>query len=1072
MNIKKIIIASLYAVISIALIIVLAIGTNFANFNGKALTLYFGELGGGIDFSKVVVDEYGNAVDEQGNIIDTEYFKINSEFFNADGTFKDNAFVAAQEELAERISGEGTVLLKNDTVGGKKALPLAKGSKVSVFGFTSTWWMTREYFGRDSRGSELYDSLANAGLNYNPTLARFYAESTHTKWGSNAFNLGNGAIIGNMALDEVPWSEHNPSALDLNNYKDAAIVVFSRISSEGGDAPRYMEKYNTAGGEQLTDDYHFLQLTPNEKSILSGVKAAGYTNTTVILHSGNPMELTEIDAAEYGVTACLWVAGTGNSGVKAIGKIIAGDITPSAHLVDTFSYDSFSAPAVQNFGDNRFTREGSVIDYSYINYGEGIYVGYKYYETRYEDIVLQRQNVGSYNYSNIVARPFGFGMSYTNFSWSGFNVSSPDSKGNVIITVRVTNEGDFKGKDVVQVYYQAPYTSGGIEKSSVELAGFVKTRELAAKSGSTRDSQEVKVAFNISDMASYDEKTDKTYVLDSGSYYITAATDAHVAVNNILAKKGHTKASTANRMTADGNADLVGIYTASDKKLLKESIGGLEVTNQFRDFTVLSDATYLSRANWVVMDSWSLTNLIGGVAYATATVVPSTKSLTTDLAGAINIHPVSETVYNGLIATGWDCAGNPKGINDYPELAFETDTEHSLIDMLYKDYDDPLWDELLAQMSVSTMSSIFCAAGYGTSVITAINKPLTLEMDGPQGLMAYGGSPIKRHGFRYPVQVVLGATWNLDLVEDFGSIYAQECLVAALDVSSIAGVDGLWAPGVNIHRTPFSGRNFEYFGECGTFTGLMAYTQSKVMGERGVKLQLKHFFLNEQETNRSAFGEVATFSTEQAIREIYLKAFQKSIDSGAAGGVMCSENRIGYRFSYSCYASLTNILRGEWGMKGAVITDYASLSEQKTVAALAGGCDMIDGSGSLSATSRATTGVQYTLKSALHNICYNSVKSLAMNGMVPGAVPVPGFPIYLVLLTVIWIFVGLYLLYGTYEVAIYCMGEKIKMSKKMKWIIRGIAIGIAVVAITTLCIMFFTLWFEDLAFALQMYVAH
>ena len=1069
---KNIIATSIYAILTIAIVIVLAIGTGFANANGRALTLFFGEIGGGIDYSAVAQDEDGNYVDEQGNIIDTEYYKIDEAFLKADGSFDKNLFVSAQEELCEREVAEGTVMLKNDTLtSGKKALPLAKNAKVSVFGFTSTWWMTREYFGRDSRGSDFYDSLSNAGLSYNPALAKFYAESPHTKWGNNAFNLGSGAIKGAMSLDEVPWSEHNPTALGLNNYKDAAIVVFSRTASEGGDAPLYMEKYNDAGGEQLTDNYHYLQLTPNETSVLTGIKGQGFTNTIVILHTQNPMEMTEIDAAEYGVTGCLWVAGTGKTGVKAIGRILAGEVTPSGHLAGTFSYDNFSSAAMQNFSDNRFTKDGALTNYSYINYGEGIYVGYKYYETRYEDSVLQKQNVGTYNYSNVVARPFGFGLSYTDFSWSNFNVSATDSRGNMTVTVRVTNEGDFKGKDVVQVYYQSPYASGGTEKSAVELAGFVKTRELAAKNGSTKDSQEVKVMFNVNDMKSYDEIKEKTYVLDSGNYYITAATDAHVAVNNILAKKGHTKASTSNRMTADGTAGLVSTYNVSEKKLLKESVGGLDVTNQFRDHSILSDAAYLSRSNWAVMDSWSKTNLTGGIAYATELIVPtgSAVSQVTDKSGTIKVHPVSSEVWAGLNAHGWEASGNPKKIDDTSFPAIETgkDNGYSLVDMRYYDYDSPVWEKLLAQMTVNEMFSLFGNAGWGTNAVQSINKPTTYEMDGPQGLIAYSGSPFGNNGFRYPVQEVLGATWNKELVQEFAEIYMQDCLQVAIGINNFPGVNGLWTPGVNIHRTPFSGRNWEYYGECGTFTGIMAEVMVKEMNARGVKPQLKHFFLNDQETNRSAYGEIATFSNEQAIREIYLKAFQKSIESGESGGVMGSMNRIGYRHSFSDYNLLTNVLRGEWGMKGAFITDATSLALNETIAALAAGCDMICGTGQMTDEYRAMPSVQYMLREATKNICYNAANSIAMNGLVPGAVPIPGFPVYTVLLMVLWIFMGIYILYGAYEIAFCWLGEKDKRSKKFKLITRVVAIGIAAIAIITLLIVYFTQWHELILFSLQ-----
>lgn len=957
-----------------------------------------------------------------------------------------------QKELELRIVDEGGVLLQNDN----DALPLEKGSKVSVFGITNQMWMTKEKLSA-TKDTVFLESLEAAGLEINTSLRKFYRQSPHTAWGNGA-NLGDGSIAGNWTIDEVPQSEYTQEVKDsYAQYADAAIVVFTRGGSEGGDLPRHMGRF---GG---SDSEHYLELSKNEEDLLAAIQAAGcFEKTIVVLHTTNAMQMDFAQAEEYGVDAVLWISGTGKDGVQELGKYFTGEVNPSGRNVDTYVYDNFSSPVMQNFGDFRFTKDGEVItatttlvggSYSYLNYGEGIYMGYKYYETRYADAVTGRGNVGNYDYASTVYAPFGYGLSYTSFALSGFEAGAPDAEGNITASVTVTNTGDVAGKEVVQFYYSAPYTEGGTEKAAVNLIDFGKTQLLEPG-----DAETISVTFNQEDMASYDSEEEEAYVLDAGDYYITAATDAHKAVNNVLAAQGYT---VADGMTEEGDASLA-VSHELERTVYKQAHTGADYQNLFED-AELPDAQYLSRSNWAVLDTWNKEMGLGGVTYATESRALGTEkngagtySATTDSAGTVLLHEASSEVYNGLTSEGWDASGNPVPMDDssWEAVAYGSrESELLCADMVGVEYGDDSWYVLVQRMTQDEQTGLVGNSGWGNYAVESVGKPVTTYLDGPQGMIDYisGGQ-----GYQFTDTNMVGATWNKELAAEEGDLVSQEF--------ALKGASMWWAPALNIHRSPFSGRNFEYFSEDGVHCGLMGVEMVKAAQENGVLTTLKHFFLNDQETNRGAHGRVATFATEQSMREIYAKGFQICVEEGNAHGIMSSMSRIGWYCAPLYYNAIEGLLRGEWGYRGTVITDAQSLTPAEAEQALAAGCDMVCTTGGtqyLDSTLESAGG-QYMLREATKNILYVTVNSIAISSDFNA-----GFPIYKLLLIAVWVVVALYLAYGTGEVLLKLYPEQTVISKKCKWIVRGVLWAVAAGILVTLAVMFFTTWLPALEFAFQ-----
>ncbi|MTR07196.1 glycosyl hydrolase, partial [Pseudoflavonifractor sp. BIOML-A15] len=852
----------------------------------------------------------------------------------------DGELYQAGLDLCEQVEAEGLVLLKNEN----NALPLGDGRKVSLFSESSVdliYGGTGSGSVDTSTAKDLKTVFEDVGYEVNPELWNFY------KGNHDSYTRSNPSIFAsrnNFAINECPAGEYSQAVKDsFARYGDAAIVVLARSGGEGDDLSRRMDEREGGGT--------YLQLTTQEKEMLQLIRDSGaFGKTIVLVNSCNAMELGFLDEARYGIDACIWMGAAGQNGLAAVAAAVKGDVNPSGRLVDTYAYDSLSAPAMQNFGGLEYTN-GSELDNlsesyfgvmtqytgkNYVVYQEGIYVGYRYYETRYEDAVLGQGNAGSYDYAATVQYPFGYGLSYTDFSYSNFRCVPEGDR--FILSLDVENTGSVPGKEVVQLYFQSPYTDydrqNGIEKSSVELCGFAKTGVLAPGQSET-----VQVEVSREELRAYDANTAKTYILDAGDYYFAAGKNVHDALNNILASKGLT---TADGMDADGDAALAAKWNQPTLDTVSYSAAatGTAITNQFDNADIrhyYGDLTYLTRSDWT------------GTFPETITLT-ATEALKADLA-----------------------AGPDTGEEGYTMPNMGAGTDLTLAMMIGKSYDDPQWEELLDQLTADEMVRLVALGGYRTSQINSVSYLGTTDKDGPAGISATlvgGGTKC----MAYPAEVVMAATWNVGLIREVGRLIGEDGLHG--------GVTGWYAPAMNTHRTPYSGRNFEYYSEDGFLAGAMGAAEVSGVQEKGVFCYIKHFAINDQETNRKG---VATFSNEQAIREIYLTPFEYSVRFGGARAVMTSHNRIGATWAAGHAVLLNDVLRGEWGFVGHVVTDYVGTPVyQSALQAVLAGNDM------MLSTSEANENispyknnarVMTALRQACKNILYTGANSAAMNGV-------------------------------------------------------------------------------------------
>lgn len=848
----------------------------------------------------------------------------------------------AQEEFARTVVGEGSVLMKNDNA----ALPLAEGSAVTVLG-SETWYNT----GTGS-GAVASNEYGNITTSYVLELAGFKV---------------------------------NPSRDSYDGYKDAVFYIISRVGGEGSDCTL-----------EDPDSTRYLKLTENEMSDLREIAGAGFDKTIVLLNTSNAINMDFIDETQYDIDACLWMGVTGCNGLEALGTLVSGKTNPSGRLVDTYLYDNTLNPAMQNFGNAVY--EGT--DIPYVNYVEGIYLGYKYFETRYEDVVMGTPNAGEYQYQDVVYRPFGFGLSYTTFDWSDYTLTENED-GTITVNVTVTNSGSVAGKDVVQIYFQAPYTDYDkenlVEKASVNLAAFAKTGILEPGSSET-----VEITYDPQEiMKSYDANMARTYIMDEGDYYVTAAKDAHDAVNNFLAAKGYS---------VDGNSDLVATYHVPEFLILNtDAVTGTEITNQFDDAVAL-DCEYLSRQNWNRVEE--------GLTYT---------------ADGTNVDNLTKYYQRA----GWAASGRPAELNSTEETVTGAENSLTIADMRGVAFDDPQWDTLLDQLTVTEMHDLFKRAGYTTSAMPSIGKERTYDFDGPAGIVNYvsGWS-----SFGYPSEVVLASTWNVDLAEEMGRLVGEDGLRA--------DIQGWYAPSMNLHRTALSGRNFEYYSEDSILSGLMGAAEVMGVQSKGMFVYIKHFVVNDQETNRST---TCTWLTEQALREIYLKPFEITIKQGQASGVMGSMNRIGYRRTVGSYALMTKVLREEWGFHGGVVTDFVTYGSEDADQILAAGTNLILQTSEVPLTRTNSWTRRDALRDSAHETLYMVANSVAVD------VGSSGTPVYYFILfaldalTLIGIVAAEIL---AYRRAVYGEPDLTPEQKKKRRMIISSIVAVTVVVILSVVIYF------------------
>ena len=861
------------------------------------------------------------------------------------------------KDLAIEVASEGFVLLKNEN----NVLPLAKGGKVSLFGMHSVSLIasTSGSAGGSTGANGIAEStlqmaMEKAGYRVNAKLVDLYTK--HKTLGTTS--------------NELPMNYYSAATISsYNGYGDAAVIVFSRTGSEGGD------KLVSNVTDHSNPRDHELMLDDNEKALVKHVKEH-YPNKPIIvlINSSNILQIPELAepkaTSEYGVDAIFWVGNTGNNAIEAIGKLISGEVNPSGHTVEVWERDFTKGPSFTNFGnqtqnvdengdtmDAFFYHNGEATKYATIEYREGIYVGYKYYETRYEDAVLKQGNAGDYDYAATVAYPFGYGLSYTDFEWSDLKVDWDGDLCTASVTVK--NTGFTSGKDVVEFYVQSPYIPGGVEKAAVSLAQYVKTSELAPG-----ESQRVSVTFSKQDIASYDAKDAKTYVIDAGDWYVTAAHDAHEAVNNVLAAKGKT---TADGMTANGNTAMAAKYTVSERELLnKDAVSGAEVTNQLDDIVYADDTVYLSRSDWSVMDN-------NGLEYATG--VAKGVSNVGNISGDAPTYVISDDLRAKFELKGFAASLNPTDPTDaalYPgkeAYTYGAKNNLKLIDMVGLDYNDPKWDLLLDELKLSEMHQLFNKSGWGSLAVESVGKPKTYEYDAPHGIANFLTDAVI---YTYPCATMTAATWSQEVQRIYGNAIGEDAIAS--------NTEGWYAPGINIHRTPFGARNYEYYSEDAVLTGLCSAAVCAGVEAHGMHAYIKHFVMNDADTNRAANGCVAVWGTEQAAREIYLKPFQYSIQKGGAQGIMLTMCRVGWQFTFGSYPLMSAICRNEWGWHGCYITDYTTtMKGAGSDQYLAAGGTLVHATAEQSLSDVKSGWCRKLLREAVHQILYNTANSLAVD---------------------------------------------------------------------------------------------
>lgn len=777
------------------------------------------------------------------------------------GTIDDETVKEAQD-ACEEIASEGLVLLKNED----NVMPFSDTDNLNVFG----WASTNPCYGGTGSGaiSDAYEKvtllqgLENAGFSLNTELSDFYISYREEHPEISPFNQ-------DWTLPEPPVSTYSDELMnDAKEFSDTALIVISRTGAEHADLPTDATKEgikkiwegsamfssdyvdNSSEYEDFTEGMHFLELSNSERDMVEMV-CSNFDNVVVVYNGSNTFELGFVNEYEQ-IKGCVWCAGPGQNGFNALGKMLKGEVNPSGKTTDLFAADFTQAPYYNNIG--RFTYD-NMTDYTgdswgdetsptFVNYVEGIYVGYRFYETAAEE--------GLIDYSSSVVYPFGYGLSYTQFEQKMGEIK--ENNGKISFDVTVTNTGDVSGKDVVEVYYNPPYTNGGIEKSSVNLIEFAKTKILEPG-----ESQILTITFAQEEMASFDSVNEKSYVLESGDYGISIRTDSH----NIIDEKIYKIKDTV-------------VYNEENKRSTDQETAVSRLADSE------GDVEYLSRAD-------------GFANYEEATKAPENYTL-------------SDTYKDEFLYFGNYKAEEHNDENDQMPTT-GADNGVKLVDLRGAAFDDPKWDELLDELTIDEMKEMVAIGGYSTAAASSVEKVSTIDCDGPASINN-NFTGVGSIGF--PSATMIANTWNVDLAAVFGEGIGK--------MADEMGVSGWYAPAMNIHRSAFGGRNFEYYSEDGVLSGKIAANAVKGAAEHGVYSYIKHFALNDQEYNRQSM--ICTWSEEQATREIYLKPFEYAVKEGNAGAVMSSYNYIGVTWAGAKDELLNGILRDEWGFKGLVLTDY------------------------------------------------------------------------------------------------------------------------------------------------------
>lgn len=873
-----------------------------------------------------------------------------SGFLNASKADLSEETVAQSKETVKKVGQEGLVLVKNNGL-----LPLASETKaLNVFGWDSTnptLGGTGSGASDSSTATGILQSLQDAGYETNKTLTDMYTE----------YRADRPVISMNAqdwTLPEPTVDAYTDTIMDeAKSFSDTAVIVIGRSGGENADLPTDMNAvikgtYNIA--EQVAsipknftymnssytnngsyDDFEegesYLELSRTEEDLVDKV-CSEFDKVVVVINANNPMELSWVDEYDQ-IGAVILAPGTGITGFAALGEVINGTVNPSGKTVDTYVKDLFNTPYINNIGNHSYANvkdlndqitaadEAAIGNLSFVNYVEGIYVGYKFYETAADE--------GFLKYEDHIQYPFGYGLSYTTFDKSIKNFK--DNGDSISFDVEVTNTGDVAGKDVAEIYFTPPYNNGGIEKSSVNLIEFGKTDLLEPGATGT-------ISFEIpkEDMASYDSEGIKIsgggYILEAGEYTISLRSDSHTVVAEETFK-------------VDDDID----YSAN-----KRESDFVTATNQFEDYA-RGDFEQLSRKD-------SFAN------YEKACAAPTDKQ-----------YEMSDEVRAGVEEYVFCSYDGTKYNNDSDEMpTMGADNGVELYDMVGLDYNDEKWDSLLDQLSFEEMTTLINVGGWQTAAVDSVGKIATSDCDGPAGLNNFITGAV---GSAYPSEVLMAQTWNKQLAYEIGQSMGQEY--------ADANNYGWYGPAMNTHRSAFAGRNFEYYSEDGVLGGHLAANQVNGAAKKGVYAYIKHFALNDQEINR--ISVLLTFSSEQAIREIYLKPFEIAVKdfTGTCRAVMSSFNWIGTIPSCANSHLLNNVLRDEWGFVGLVESDYnGSYGYMVTDSSIRNGNDLMLGYGR--AQSNVLADQSATAVKAMRQASKNILYTVANSGYYADGNPVGG----------------------------------------------------------------------------------
>lgn len=823
-----------------------------------------------------------------------------------------------------------------------------------------------------SNNKNLYESLNDAGFVTNPTLKRFYESSqsgpVRTANSSDLDNSDNQKI----ATAETPQSKYTDAVKNsYADYSDAALVVITRIGGEGFDLPRYQGDSEGA----VSPDSHYLELDQNEIDLLTAVTDGTFKRVVVVFNTPSSFEATFLKDSAYAafadkIDAAVWIGFTGSNGITALGEILNGDVNPSGRLVDTWAADFTKNPSFVNFGtgclpDTTDKYDGGM--YYSVDYEEGIYVGYRYYETRGE-------TDGENWYNANVVYPFGYGLSYTTFDWTVGDVSASEIELGTTITVPVTvkNTGSVAGKDVVQLYASAPYTLGGIEKAHKVLVGFAKTKLLQPG-----ESETVTVSFDPYSAASYDYRDANSngfsgYELEAGEYTLYVSRNAHESEKAIA------------------------LNLAADVQIGTDPTTDSEVVNRYTDSEDFLDSDWqldamLSRADWE--GTWP---------------TPQTAQQ----------HAGTDRLYEEIRSEEHN---NPTDFDSEEYPWFGEKPTLTLRDLLpsaeaegYEpvvSYDDERWEELMMGCDEEEMIALINNGAYHTLAMESVGLPATIHGDGPSGFTCFMSKEQVNGTCQYVSEPVMASTWNINLMNELGEAIGEEGTIG--DKATGQPYSSIYAPGVNIHRSPFGGRCSEYFSEDPFISGMMGAAEVQGIQSRGVLPTVKHFVANEQETHRSIGGDLSWLS-EQALREIYLKPFEYTVKLGETRGIMTSFNRIGTRWTGGDYRLLTEILRNEWGFNGLVICDFNTIPQYmipRMMFYAGGSLDLATQQSAMwTDCDSSDAGDAIVLMRAVKDVMYALVNSNAMNAEVIGYNP----PIWQEYLH--WINIGAFTLVGVWLV--------------------------------------------------------